>query len=511
MTDEQFDRDLRATLDKLMAEPAPATLRARVERTLATGEGRTTAQRRPRLWWLAAALVVAVIVATPLVMNVASRQPGVAGQASPSAAPAGSPSPSGDASSSPGAASPSPSPVGPTAAQIGLPVVDLSQDVVRKTRVDTMHEETRDGGPLTGPYLYQWPQGGTGTSRIVDIGGGSIRIIDPALLPVGRDEAMAAFAHDGGWMAMLLVPSNRNDSSNVNDCRSHPAVPIPWRIEVAPMGADGLPAGAWREVASGTERSPFKWPGEIGSRSCPYALAPVIAISGDDLAWSSSSSEAPNAGSDVTIVSLATGAKVASFRSATRVLMLRLSATALAWLESANGLDTSTPQAWVVMEARLPGGVAAPVDIGTSLSESANLPVIALDGTALVAAYSRDADSTNHVVRIDGGRTQVVSAARFDQVGPWRLIAANAGRVVLECQFPGKDSGAMFLAVWTADGGLRTVTVGGQPVLLPPEVTVEGDWVTWFAVDFPANQQNPDTFFGDWTAIPIDALAAPDP
>ena len=56
MTDEQFDRDLHATLDKLMAEKAPATLRARVERTLADGDGSRAASPRRRLAWLGAAI-----------------------------------------------------------------------------------------------------------------------------------------------------------------------------------------------------------------------------------------------------------------------------------------------------------------------------------------------------------------------------------------------------------------------------------------------------------------------
>ncbi|MHB8960148.1 MAG: hypothetical protein ACYDAN_11030, partial [Candidatus Limnocylindrales bacterium] len=505
----EFERDLRATLDDLMSRPAPATLRARVERTLATGRDGTRPQRRLRLGWLIGALVAAVLVVAPLAMSLANRQPGVVGQATPSVAPVGSPTPSADASSSPDVGSPAASPTGPTSDQIGLPVVNVSADVVRKTRVDSTQTGARDGGPLTGPYLYQWPVSGTGASSITDLGGGSVRIIDPVSLPVGRDEAIAAFAHDSSWMAMVVTPSN------LNDCRSHATIPMPWRIQVAPMGPDGLPAGAWREIASGTEQSTFSPFAEAATMpDCAYAYPPVISLHDDLLAWSSSSGPALDAGSNVAVVSLATTGTVSFYRTATRVVELDVSEQAVAWVESTNLLIPSGPHTWKVMEARLPDETPSPVDIGVSPTDTF-VPQMALDGTAITAQY-QDALAKETIVRVDGGRTETLSP----DGGPascGRIVAADRGRVVLTCFIPwtqpdGTDSSWALLAVWTAADGLRVVAVDGRVPSLPPGVSSTGDWITWYAIDFAASTASGNdqgTVFGDQMAIPIDALAAP--
>lgn len=507
MTDDrlepEFENDLRATLETLMAEPAPATLRARVERTVASGQGSAPRGLRHRRAWIGVALVAAILVAIPLAISLAPRQPGIAGQASPSASAGPSPNASADASTSP-LGSPSASPTGPTADQIGLPTVNLSEDVVRKTRTDTTQTGPRDGGAFTGPYIYDWPVSGTGISRITDIGGGSIRFVDS--LPVGRDEVVAAFAHDSGWMAMVVTPSN------LSDCRSQPTTPMPWRIEVAAMGPDGLASGAWREIASGTEASKFGW--TVGTTAdCAYAYPPAIALSGDLLAWSSSSSAALDAGSTVSVVSLTSAEVVASYRTATRVLSIGVSSQAVAWLEASNLLVDPAHRTWSVMEARLPSGSPAQVDIGVTPGEVQGLPDVFLDGTAVIARYSDLAGPESTVVRSDGGRIQAVTPAT-GTVWCSRVIAADAGRVALVCETTwtgpdGTESTPMFLAVWTAADGLRTVTVGGRIVPLPPDESVTGGWIAWYAIDFAASQNDQGTMFGDWMAIPIDSLAAP--
>lgn len=513
--DRDFERDLRATLERVMAAPAPATLRARVERTLASPDGVVvTRNPRRRLAWLGAALALAILAAVPLAVNLATRQSAVVAQPSPSAVAPSSPYASPGASSSPEGASPSASPSGPTAAQIGLPVVSLSTDVVRKTRVDTADTGARAGGPLTGPYLYDLPSSGTGTTRVTDIGGGSIRIVDPKSLPLGRDEVPWGFLRDSSWMAMLVVPSN------LNDCRAHPTVPMPWRIEVAAMGPDGLPAGAWREIASGAEASKFGWI-EGQTLDCAYAYPPVLALSGDLLAWSSSSSAALDAGSNVTVVSLATSATVASYRSAMRVVQLELSADAIAWVEATNKLVTSAPQSWAVMEARLSEKAPFPVDLGVTPDSVPMQPQILLDGRAVVAGYNTvsggQATGTT-LVRVDGGHVETISSST-SSIWCNRLYAADTGRVVLGCDVtstPGgtSDRGAgPFLMVWTKADGLRTVTLADKPIFMPPEVHRTGDWITWFAIDWvaAATQDNAQGMPGDWMAIPIDALAAPAP
>lgn len=516
MTDQRFDsdldpafeRDLRTTLDRLMAEPAPATLRARVERTLATPDG---SDRRGRPVWLGVILALVLLGAVPLAMgligsarnDVDRRTP--AGTPSPgrSASPTDqAPSPSGEAPASADASV-------PTADQIGLPVVNVSPDVVRKTRVDNMQTGARDGGPLTGPYIYDWPVSGTGTASVTDLGGGSRRIIDPSSLPVGRDEVVAGFSHNGSWMAMVVTPSN------LNDCRYHATTPMPWRIEVAPIAPDGLPASAWRQVASGTEQSKFApmW-GAANNPDCAYPFPPVVDLAGDLLAWSSSSSAAPDAGSDVTVVSLATSEKVAVHRTSMRVVELHVSDQALVWAESPNILVASPSRAWKVMESRPAAAAPSPVDVGESTTDTF-VPTIALDGAAVVASYA-DALAAERIVRVDDGRLQSIGPAA-GPVACGQILAVDRGRDVVGCSVAwtgpdGTDAIDQFLAVWTAADGLRTVTLGGQVVSLPPEVSRAGDWVAWFALDFAAMSQNDaSSMVGDWTAIPIDALAPPVP
>jgi hypothetical protein len=320
---------------------------------------------------------------------------------------------------------------------------------------------------------------------------------------------IAESGHDSGWIVLVVTPSD------LFGCQSHPTTPMPWRIEVAPLGPDAMPTAAFRQVASGTEQSKFAWR-DMGSApsDCAYALPPLFDLSGDLLAWSSSSSAALDAGSDVTVVSLATSAKVASYRTATRVVDLGLSQQALAWVESTNLLVTSTPRAWKVMEARLAGGEPSPVDIGVTSSQSPAVPEILVDGTAVAADYA-DPQGNARIVRVEAGRIETVSPAS-GQVSCGRLVAADAGRMVVGCDIPwvttgGAEGSAAFLAVWTSADGLHVVQLGGEIPSMPPEIMNAGGWIAWFAMDVAAAEQNPSTILGDWIAIPIDALAAPAP
>ena len=399
--------------------------------------------------------------------------------------------------------SPAPSPTAspePTlpdwAGQLGMPIAAVLPSAVRTlTPPDPLTDVA--GGAVTGPFSYAVSDTGAGTGtgatiEVVDIGGGSVRSVPS---PASATEGVTQLLAGDGWLVASL-------SSPAGNCPPT-GTATTWRIVAAPIGADGMP-GAFGEVDAGAmtgKELPFELPGFAYTGTCSDPYSPPLALTGNRLAWAVPASGAADAGSVVKVQWLDTPdvAKV-QLVARTRVLALALSADAIAWVESSNGLANGGHASWRVLESDgpvRPLARMAPVNIGQTASAADHaLPDIFLDGAALIVTRSYPGTQSTSIARVSGGRVEVLTAKQDSH--PCWAFAAAYGRVLMECApYPG-------LVTWTATGGLRALVVGTSfvdPSLA--EVWVRNRWVG----GIKQSDSGPPTYF----AIPLDAIetAAP--
>jgi hypothetical protein len=480
MTDDRFDKDLRDALDRLMAERAPADLRIRVGRVLA----QPAIDPRPARWRgvrLAGGLALAGTLALGVLAVVMWPRP--SGVATPSGS-AGMPSPI--ASSSPASSWP---------AELGMPVVTVPSASVRQTTVQDLMAE-RAGSAPAGPFAYLVGSGDT-SIRVVDIGGGSVRT---SASPTHADERVIAVLHDDRWLVI-------ETATPLDACQPPVATRAGWRILAASLGSDGMP-GAFDVVDSGVASWPFLLPGSFGM-DCAHPVPPPLALNAGIVAYAID--ETGGAGPATTVVirplDLPPGSCCQTLTASRQVVQLALSPTAVAWVESANGLKPDDVPDWRVVEGTLADGATAAVPVGETAGKAhEELPFIVLDGTAVLASLDQYEASSGTVVRVDGGRIETVDPGHANR--SCGAVWGGGGVAVLVCSgiLPDPGSSPMdqqWLATWSAEAGLRAVAAGSR-LVSPMASWVAADWLVWDGVG-----KMPDGTDGtSYSALSLRALAA---
>jgi hypothetical protein len=482
MTDERFEQDLQATVERLLDQRAPGELRDRVDQALSRPP--VALERNHRQAWLrfaaplAAAIAVGVIglaVFRPLLSPVA---------------PAGSPLAPAAVSPAPASASASvaPATVPPWASQIGLPIVTVPVEDVRSAVTADPPSAAR-GAPPTGPFVYL-ADINQRAPAVVDVGGGSVRIAGETV--VHGEERVVQILSSEHWLVLEVV-------SAADPCVD--TSPMTWRIVAAPLGSDGMP-GAFTEVAKGAVKAEFQSAVVLGM-NCAKEVPPPVALAGDSLAWSVQTSASLDTGSTVSIQPLnALDVAPSSFATQTYVTQLALSTEMIAWVEEENGLANGGKPVWQAFDAPMANLVARQaVDVGeTPSNDHAEPPWLVLDGSVLYANLDQYAAVKGTVVRIAGGERQVIDPGRLNQ--NCFAVSAEAGVLLLTCQGNANATSFEFNAVWSAETGLRAVAVGP---------TIPGTLSAVLRPGWLVISDSVESGGRSFTAIPLSALASPGP
>jgi hypothetical protein len=237
-------------------------------------------------------------------------------------------------------------------------------------------------------------------------------------------------------------------------CSGNEGQPIAWRIEVARLGPNGLPATAWQRIDGGLATRGFR-PPDAGEY-CDGPQVPSLALAGG---WVAYAVEAPTVldpgGSRVLVRSVADGALVRTYDAPEEVLLVALSVTSVAWSETANELLGARAPSWRLVQATIDRGQPRTVPIGVEPTPARNFPpLFLLDGDALIVTIDDFAAVTSSVVRITGGSLETIDAGMPGRsCGAW---AAITNLVLFDCQ---DQQPADWIAVWTPDAGLRAIAV----------------------------------------------------
>ncbi len=341
---------------------------------------------------------------------------------------------------SPPPASPGPSPSAPVASTTLPPYVDMPLvSVPGWAPISVGVHSWKRSSPLVGPFDYADGLD-DGDLDVTDLGTGSVRTIT---LPVRTNEESSALDANGHW---LVIEADKR----VKSCDSEGSG-VAWRLLVVPLGTDGLPAKAFREIAAG----------------CTQAFELSAALSGNRLAYAPPA-DGWQSGSTVVVVDLwfsSSDVAVARYTTGRQVVDIDVSADAVAWIESADRSTNGGNQDWAVMLAR--GGDSAPREVTVGGHGASSFPdTIALDGSAVVASLGSSPFPSGAVIRTDGGSLSVVAPT-----APGRectALGAGSGHILLECYGETYE----WLAVWSSGAGLRAIAVDGAPV------THDGAWIS---------------------------------
>ncbi len=353
------------------------------------------------------------------------------------------------------------------------------------------------GGPPTGPYVY------IGSDRlpsypahltVVDLGGASTRTVP---LPTHRYEHIGSALVDGRSLVLLVYQQQGPQPEGLGTpCSSNSGKPIDWRLLVTTLGADGLPAGAWRTLDSGTASREFRYP--TTRAGCDDPAVPAVAVADGRVAYATDhdTAEFP-AGSRIALRALSNGSLQRRIDAVTQVTALALSDTSVAWSESPNAAPPGGGTRWRVMRAPLATGLAAEVPIGEAARGWPIAPFsVVLDGHALVAAGGADGLSTDMTVRSEGTAVMPLNPTGTPGCQP---IAAVSTVVVLVCAVEGRDEA---IATWSRADGLRVLS-GALPALEHSE-RISSGWLSW--VFFKDAALTEPVLMG----VPLSALAAAD-
>jgi hypothetical protein len=336
------------------------------------------------------------------------------------------------------------------------------------------------GAAPTGPYAYL--QGiGNRTLYVADAGGGSERAVPLAL---AADEQIDEVRTDGSWIVVAVSqPATPGASENGLTCGQQERLPRAWRILAAPLGADGLPSGPFRKIDSGVASRAFEVPGSAGL-ACPYPATPPVALAADEVAYAV---EASGAASTVLVRPLPTGTfglmYARTYASPMQVYQIALSATAVAWSETANGLTDGPTPDWRVMTASITTGSPHQVPLGVVAGLAhAFPPSLLLDGNAVVASLDQFTGVSGTVVRVDGDRIETVDPGRAHR----QCAAAGAeGGLTLSCNGTTMSGDTAtgtrsWVAVWSAGAGLQSLGDGAA-------IATEAGWAVWTGGDANGN------------------------
>ena len=227
-----------------------------------------------------------------------------------------------------------------------------------------------------------------------------------------------------GWIAAVVWHSTAPPPTEGGvPCSGNEGFPIVWRILVAQLGADGEPSTPWRTIDSGTAKRRWGPPG--AGEWCYPVQAPPLAMAADRVAYAieSATSATPDA-STIIVRSIADGSVVRTYPASQQVEQVVLSATDVAWTQSANIWSASantiiegqsTPD-WRVMTASLTNASARRVP-SSSPPDQVWPSQLTIDGSAVI--QSSDWSGVATVVADDGARATVIDAglARSDVRG----------------------------------------------------------------------------------------------
>ena len=376
---------------------------------------------------------------------------------------------------------------------LGMPALSVPANLLRVAPLNDYPPQVQSGGAPTGPYAYVRASN-AGSILVADAGRGSVREVP---VPLAAGEQIRQIAADGSWLVVLIAQPGV-------PCALPTPTRVRWRILAAPLGSDGLPTGAFHQGDAGTATRPFILPGNQGL-SCAEPAIPLLALAAGRIAYGV---EAPSgtdlAASQVRVRSLADGSLVRTLAAPAQVYAVALSSSAVAWVETANGVTSGQRVDWRVMEALLPAGPAAAVPLGeTGGATHPETPGIVLDGTALVASLDQFEASSGTVVRVAGGEVTTL-----DPGHPQRncgAVGAQGGLVVLDCNgsvIQGDTATATggWLAVWSSATGLRALTGHALPTDVS-QVSLVNGWVLWMGTDASGGPV--------LAALPLAALATP--
>jgi len=333
------------------------------------------------------------------------------------------------------------------------------------------------GAAPTGPYAYL--QGiGNRTLYVADAAGGSERVVPLAL---AADEQMDEVQTDGSWIVVAVSgPATPGASENGLTCRQQEQQPRAWRILAAPLGADGLPSGSFQKIDAGVATRAFEVPGNAGL-ACPYPATPPVALAAHEVAYAV---EASGAASTVLVHPLPTGTfglrYARTYASPSQVYQIALSATAVAWSETANGLTDGPTPDWRVMTASIMSGTPHQVPLGVVAGPAhETLPSLLLDGNAVIASLDQFSGVSGTVVRVNGDTVETVDPGHANR--QCAAVGAEGGLVLLACNgttMIGDRATAVpaWVAVWSAASGLRSLGDGAAMV-------IEAGWALWTGGD----------------------------
>jgi hypothetical protein len=325
-------------------------------------------------------------------------------------------------------------------------------------------------GTPTGPYAYL-PGIGNRTLYVADAGGGSERAVALAL---AAHEQIDEVQTDGAWIVVAVSgPATPGASENGLTCRQQEQQPRAWRILAAPLGADGLPSDSFRKIDAGVATRAFEAPGAQGL-NCPYPATPPVALATPEVAYAV---EASGAASTVVVrplPSLKFGLAFArTYTSPLQVYQVALSATSVAWSETANGLtDGQTPD-WRVMTASITSGSPHRVPLGVVAGPSHVFPPsLLLDGNAVIASLDQFSGVSGTVVRVDGDTVETVDPGHANR--QCEAVGADGGLVLLACNGTTMSGNTAtgsrsWVGVWSAASGLRALSDGSA-------IAIEAGW-----------------------------------
>jgi hypothetical protein len=254
-------------------------------------------------------------------------------------------------------------------------------------------------------------------------------------------------------------------------CYSDSGKPIAWRLLVTTLGADGLPAGGWRQVDAGVATRRFADP-DAGI-NCDDPIIPAVAVADGRAAYAVDhpTSQYP-AGSRIVLRSLGAGTVQRVIDTATQVTHLALSASSVAWVESPNAQTPGPVMRWRVMHAPVATGLASEVPLGVPGRVWRYVPQgIVLDGEAVLTTPGERGVGYSIVVRSEGSSVVALNPSGTPYCA---ALGASSGVAVLTCSVEGSDDA---IATWSPATGLR-VLVGVLPAAYRSE-RIDSGTVAW--------------------------------
>jgi hypothetical protein len=285
-------------------------------------------------------------------------------------------------------------------------------------------------------------------------------------LALAPGERIDGVATDGRTLVLLVWRRiNPLPPPGAVPCNGDESHPLAWRLLAAPL-SHGLVAGAFNVLAAG--RSSLVFAPALAGEYCPGPLVPRIAVASGRVAYAIEDlASARPAGARIIVRSLASGAIVRSVTRPGQVVALALSASAIAWLESANAQTSRTAGAgWAVRRALLSGGASSEVNVGAHAGWPSLPDRLALDGASVVVAVPIAFGMAWTVERIPLGG----SAGRLNPPGTkvCDVVGAAGSMIAMSCDVSPARPGTILL--WRPGHGAHPLPGLSKAVLGPASI-----------------------------------------